>query len=693
MIASIRKFLAPPVFADDDEKTRKAAFLNTILLASFIVINLYLIAQPIFLPAESPLRALMRYPMIIGAWVLLRKGHVRAACVFFVVAMWMIQMLVWGGVSWLQPDNIAAITVRVMITGLLLGGRMAFFFAALSLVENALVVYAISRNLLPRHPASYTLVELMVEQGVWTFLAAVLLSLWMSSLNQALRRARDELAERKRVEEQLRSTEERFSKAFKASPNPMCIATLAEGRFIEVNEALLRATGYSRQEIIGRTGFELGLSETPTKRAALAEMIQTQRYLRDIETSYRMKNGEERVMMLSAEIIELDNDLCLLGVVNDITERKQAEEKQAQLQEAIHKSAKEWRRTFDSVDTSLLILDLEGRIVRLNRAAKELSGLNYDEVIGQAITSLGGGQPWQESAALVRRIHEHRRTVSAQAQDMSHGTAWYITANMLAGEDADDRIIIAAREITGMVKLQESLRRSETMSAMGTLVAGVAHEVRNPLFSISATLDAFEARFGEQPEYRQYVNILRGELKRLNDLMRDLLEYGKPFKLDLSQGPIGEVVAKAVRSCQALARRSQVKIVNRVGDDLAPVMMDRRRLAQAFQNVIENAVQHSAADAVVTVEAEQVSWGGACWIDCRVSDSGPGFRAEELPRIFEPFFTRRRGGTGIGLSIVRRIMEEHGGKVSAKTRAEGGAVVELRFQGIEPSSARAAIIS
>jgi signal transduction histidine kinase len=111
--------------------------------------------------------------------------------------------------------------------------------------------------------------------------------------------------------------------------------------------------------------------------------------------------------------------------------------------------------------------------------------------------------------------------------------------------------------------------------------------------------------------------------------------------------------------------------------------MDRRRLVQVFQNVIQNAIQHSASEAVVTVEAEPIYQGSELWIYCRISDSGPGFRADELAKIFEPFFTRRRGGTGIGLSIVQRIMEEHGGKVLAGNRSEGGAVVELRFQAVE----------
>ncbi|HZS08160.1 MAG TPA: PAS domain S-box protein [Blastocatellia bacterium] len=930
MIAWIRKITASPVFDGDDEKTRTAALLNIILLVGFAIVTLYLIALPVFFPQEKSLWALLRYPLIVGSWVLLKRGRVRAACAFFVVGMWVMQLFVWGGSGGLQSVSIAGVIVRVMITGLLLGGRMALLFAAVSLAENAVIIYAISRGLLPRPSLSYSVAEILIEQGIWSFLAAILLSLSISGLNQALRRARDELAERKRAEEALRASEERFSKAFNAGPLPMIITTLAEGRIVEVNETFLKASGQSREEVIGHTVAELDLYVNTADRTKILETLRSQGYVRNLETSYRVRGGEERVRLISAdligldgeqcilaaiqditerkraeealraseerfskafnaspgpmtinsvsdlsyidvnnaflretgfergdvigrtpdeigiwidpeelaraekvfreerkvrnmearfrrkdgaamvgifstevitldgeecalsvinniterkraeealrtseerfskafnaspnpmaitslsngryidvnnaflreggytreevigrtprelnlwvdaderarvakafrevgkvrnmearfrrkdgvvrvglfstEVITLDGEECLLSVLNDITERKQAEEKQAQLQQAIHKSAMEWRRTFDSVESALLILDPEGRIIMLNQTARELSGLSYEEVTGRAAESIGGGQPWRAAAGLVNHIRESRRTVSAQTQDESSATAWEITASLIPGPGADERIIIVARDITGMVKLQESLRRSETMSAMGTLVAGVAHEVRNPLFSISATLDAFEARFGAREEYQQHINILRRELKRLNDLMSDLLEYGKPFNPELSQGSISEAIAKAIRSCEALVSRSNVRIVNRVGNDLAPILMDRRRVVQVFQNVIQNAIQHSAAGAVVTVEAEQIRQGGALWIHCRIGDSGPGFRAEELSKIFEPFFTRRRGGTGIGLSIVQRIMDEHGGRVSASNRPDGGAVVELRFQ-------------
>jgi PAS domain S-box-containing protein len=936
MIALIKRLLAPPVFDEDEEKTRKAALLNTLLVASFSLITIYLLTIPLLLFKDNPLWTLIRYPPVLISWVLMRKGYVRAACAFFVASGWVTQVLVWASSGGPHSPGVAGIIVLVLLAGMLLGNRAAFLLAFLSTLTSIVLVYAQSRDLLPELTTPYTPVQLLIDQGVWAFLAAILLSLSMSSLHQALRRARDELAERKRAEQAMRATEARFSKAFNASPNPMTITTIAEGRLIEVNETFLKTSNLSREKIIGRTIAELNLYVNAADRINLLETLQRQGNVRNFETSYQIPDGEERVSLVAADLIELDGEQCilasilditerkqaeealrrseeryrlivenqtefivkwlpdgrrtfvnesycryfglseedclgssfmplvapefrdlieqkiaaltpenpqatsehlsfaadgeqrwqqwtdrgifdvngkllelqstgrditerkraeaalraseerfskafngsptpmaihslpdvrymdvndafvsageftreqvigrtwselkvwadseeqdqvlkalrerngrvrnmearfhckggevrvgvfssdvitldgqecLLSVVNDITERKQAEEKQLQLQEDLQKSAMEWRRTFDSVESVLLILDLDGRIIRLNRAAKELAGLSYEEIIGRAVETLGSGQPWPEAAELVRRIRESRRTISTQTQDEARTTAWDLTSSMISGFGVDERIIIVARDITRMVKLQDSLRRSETMSAMGALVAGVAHEVRNPLFSISATLDAFDARFGEREEYQQYINILRGELKRLNDLMRDLLEYGKPFELELSQGSIREVVTKAIRYCDTLMKRSNVEIVNLVGNDLAPIRMDHRRVVQVFRNVIENAVQHSSPGAVVTVKAEQIRQRSLLWVTCRIGDSGPGFRTEELPKIFEPFFTRRRGGTGIGLSIVQRIMEEHGGQVSASNHSDGGAVVELTFQAIEP---------
>jgi len=254
----------------------------------------------------------------------------------------------------------------------------------------------------------------------------------------------------------------------------------------------------------------------------------------------------------------------------------------------------------------------------------------------------------------------------------------------LHAANADLRQQIAERERAQdeQARLQMELRRNEVMAAMGLIVAGVSHEVRNPLFGISAVVDALESRlsrFGPQADYTRHLTVLRGELNRLTRLMQELLEYGKPVAFELAPASLAEVVAQAIDACEVLAKRLRVQVTNRTPADTTTVHMDRVRLAQVFQNLLENALQHSPPEGriIIEVRADPKDQG---WIACAIQDSGPGFQPEDLQRIFEPFFTRRRGGTGLGLSIVQRIVEGHDGTVSVANAAEGsGAVVTVRL--------------
>jgi signal transduction histidine kinase len=227
--------------------------------------------------------------------------------------------------------------------------------------------------------------------------------------------------------------------------------------------------------------------------------------------------------------------------------------------------------------------------------------------------------------------------------------------------------------------LQAELRRSETMSAMGALVAGVAHEVRNPLFAISSTLDALIARLGERSEYGRFIENLQAQVSRLGRLMADLLAYGRPTASEFSTGSIDAIVAPAVESCGALSRETGATIEVRLEPDPLAVRLDPGRLGQALRNLVDNALRHAPQGSIVTLETRRIEHRGGDWIECAVSDRGPGFPVADLPHVFEPFFTRRRGGTGLGLALVQRIVSEHGGEVSARNHDEGGAVVTIRL--------------
>ncbi len=343
----------------------------------------------------------------------------------------------------------------------------------------------------------------------------------------------------------------------------------------------------------------------------------------------------------------------------------------------------EWRLTFDTVLTPILIADRNGSVRRVNRAALELSGLSELQLLGRRVHEIGAGEPWATAAQLLSSIQLRNSLAAVETRD-ERGRTWDLSiTHFETARDGADRFIIVFWEITGIVELQESLRRSGTLSAMGTLVAGVAHEVRNPLFGITATLDAYETELS-QPGYAEFHATLRREVRRLIDLMQELLEYGKPSVLALERGSVPDVIDAAIERRRSTARAAGVELENLVAEGDATLLIDRSRLQQVFENLIDNAVQHSRTGGHVRIRSQAVEHGGRRWIELLVEDEGPGFPPHALDRVFEPFFTNRRGGTGLGLSIVQRIVEEHSGKVTAGNGADGGAVVAILLPAAQP---------
>lgn len=223
------------------------------------------------------------------------------------------------------------------------------------------------------------------------------------------------------------------------------------------------------------------------------------------------------------------------------------------------------------------------------------------------------------------------------------------------------------------------LRRREHQAAVGAMVAEVAHEVRNPLFGITANLDAFEARHGTREEFRGFLEVVRGEVDRLVGLMDGLLEYGRASRIEPTLSSFHEIVAEAARSCLPRAEAARVVVENRVSAELPQARVDRTKLVRSFHNLMDHAIHQAPAGSAVRVEAHLEEAADRRWMAVQVADDGPGFRPEDLEHVFEPFFSKGADHSGLGMSIVSRIIECHGGTVVAANLPEGGAVVTVRL--------------
>jgi PAS domain S-box-containing protein len=490
------------------------------------------------------------------------------------------------------------------------------------------------------------------------------------------------------AERALRESERRY-RTLVDSLSEVVFQTDAKGAWTFLNPAWTEITGFAVDESLGRTLVDfIHPQDREGQLAALGRLVDRgENVFRGSFRCIRKGGGERWVEGFARFHRGPDGELTgAAGTANDITDRKRAEAEQERLRDALRESVLEWQRTFDAMDFPVLIADVEGRVSRLNRAGRDLLGQPFAAIIGRQVKALSHAEPWRAAARLVQQVAASDDRAEAQVNDAASGQVFSLTARPLGGLSPEQRrIIVDARNVTREIEMQESLRRSELLSAMGSLVAGVAHEVRNPLFSISSNIDAFEAQTGSVPEYARTVGVLRSEVARLSSLMQDLLDYGRPPTAEREVLPLEGVLQEEMHRCAHLAHKAQV--------DLAAtspfphfVAMDRTRLGLVFRNLFENAIQHAPAGSSVRVEVEGRADGGREAVVVSVNDSGPGFREEDIPVLFTPFFTRRRGGTGMGLSIVQKVVLEHGGEVTARNLPGGGGSIRVSLPCTTPGA-------
>jgi PAS domain S-box-containing protein len=489
-----------------------------------------------------------------------------------------------------------------------------------------------------------------------------------------------DITDARRTEEALRASEARYRTLMQNAPEAILVADLERSAIVDANANAERLFGLTREQLLEASPVML-LPETqpdgePSRLAA-------ERLLREAaeghapvcELVHRTARGEERPCEVRLVRLPGPQELMRFSII-DISERKR-------LEADLRRAALEWRQTFDGLPLGVLVVDGEGLVVRANRAAVEHCGrASWDDLIDTPLDEIGPGEAWKALGELAQAMRAGRRPAPREVTDSATGSTWVVSASSLPTDgEGPGRVILNFQDVSETVELKEKLRQSETMAAIGSIVAGVAHEVRNPLFSISATLDAFESRFRDSEGYEKYLTVLRGELGRLTTLMKELLEFGRPSEPDLGECDLAEVVQAAVQACSTLLEKREVEIVGpKPPSSLPPVLADRARMAQVLQNLIENAAHYTPPGGRVEVTLDWAGEEDGEWIECAVRDSGPGFAPADLEQLFEPFFTRRRGGTGLGLSIVKRIVYDHGGEVSARNHPEGGAVVAVQLR-------------
>jgi PAS domain S-box-containing protein len=244
-------------------------------------------------------------------------------------------------------------------------------------------------------------------------------------------------------------------------------------------------------------------------------------------------------------------------------------------------------------------------------------------------------------------------------------------AHFAAAVEANRLVEDLRRSYAELARTQEQLVERERLAALGELAAAVAHEVRNPLGVIFNTITSLRRIVGTEGDAPLLFQILSEEAGRLNDIVGDLLDFARPVELRVQRASVESVIDDAIEAAMSEAQ-GKVTLVRRIDSELPLVPMDPRLLRQAFLNVALNAVQSLSGDGRLEVDLHAVRRNERSFVQLQIGDTGPGIAPDVLPRIFEPFFTTRAKGTGLGLAVVKRIVEGHHGRVEVTSEPGRG---------------------
>lgn len=482
--------------------------------------------------------------------------------------------------------------------------------------------------------------------------------------------ARD-VTERKQSDAELQRAERDYRGLFEHAHDAIILLDPSDETVLDVNAAACALYGFDREEFVGRSMMDLTVD--PLRgRDLVVETCNARGEYRSFDSRQLRRDGTIMDVKIDTVIVSYQDRPVILSINRDVSAQRRIENDRRELLRVLRDVAEQWTATFDAVQVPIVLLDANGAIQRLNRAAQSIAGKPFSELVHRPAAELGG-EPWRTIARVGREAFE--RGLAETRRAVEGDSVWQVSASRASDGNAKHAIVVAY-DLTLITRLEASVRRNEVAAALGALVAGVAHEVRNPLFTISATLDAWEAIYSGSEGLVRYAGALREQVDRLNRLMHDLLEYGKPNPPNFQRHSIDEVVRAAAAHCAVVAAQRSVSVVLAIDDDLPCISIDAPRMEQVFLNVIDNAIRHSPRDGTVRVEATAADSG----IVCRILDEGAGLAPEDLANVFVPMYTRRHGGTGLGLPIARNIVAAHRGEITLTNRdGAKGAVATIHL--------------
>ncbi len=329
----------------------------------------------------------------------------------------------------------------------------------------------------------------------------------------------------------------------------------------------------------------------------------------------------------------------------------------------------------ENMPMGLVAIDMNGKIASFNQTAESVLQLSSGEVLWKMAEQVLPQPLWE----LIDEVQTSKGIIE---REIDCPVKWgkiiplEVIATFLEEEHGGFLgYVVLFRDLTQIQYLKREVQRSQRLASIGRLAAGVAHEIRNPLSSIKGFATYFKERYREVPEDQKTAEVMIQEVERLNRVIGQLLEFARPMSIEEKPTSIQALIQHSVKLIEGDVNKKGISIDTDISPEIDKMMIDPDRFKQVLLNLYLNSIEAMGEEGRLSVGLRRDE--DERDIQIVISDTGAGIRGEDLPHIFDPYFTSKSSGTGLGLAIVLKIIESHGGKIGVESQPGEGTTVTI----------------